>query len=189
MDRYAAFIRAVMVGRMGLSKGRLTGCFESAGASEVRSHLATGNVSFSFAGEIAAFQEQVETGLLAIVGSPKPIFIRRIDFLGREIDRLPFVDAPKDDVYERCVSFTTGPIDSLDLPITTARRDAVIFAVAEAEIFSITRLVSGRPGNPGLLLEKRLGRATTTRNWNTIEHVVRKNVEPLPLRGQPIPRP
>ena len=54
-------------------------------------------------------------------------------------------------------------------PATVPFKAAALF---EANIFSVTRLVGGRPGTMGGVLERALGRALTTRNWNTIERIV-----------------
>jgi uncharacterized protein (DUF1697 family) len=175
MTRYAAFLRAVMVGRAGLTRDNLLAAFEHAGADDVWSHLATGNVSFSYAGTLTVLRSEVEASLHEIHGRPKPIFIRTVAYLAAEIVRQPFASVPAGEVYERCVTFTDDPVGPLELPITAPRGDAVIFAATPSEVHSITRLVAGRPGNPNLLLEKRLHRLMSTRNWNTVEHVVHKN--------------
>jgi hypothetical protein len=86
----------------------------------------------------------------------------------------PFAAVMADDVYERCVSFL--PTDrrvSLTLPVPTPRGDAVLFARGDDDVLSITRLVGGRPGQPGKYLESAHGVRVTTRNWNTIERIVR----------------
>ena len=77
-------------------------------------------------------------------------------------------------VYERCVSFVDerDPLP-LALPFETPNADALIFAATASEVLSITRLVGGRPGNPGQVVESLLHSRVTTRNRNTIERIAR----------------
>jgi len=72
------------------------------------------------------------------------------------------------------VSFAKHPLGALPLPIATHRQDAVAFASYEDDIYSVTRLVNGRPGTVGKVLERTLGSPVTTRNWNTIDFIVEK---------------
>ncbi len=170
-----------MVGRQGLTRDALLRVFEAAGAVDPVSHLATGNVSFGLRGEgvafQTAFQAAVERDIAAITGRPKPVFIRSVAALRKLVAAQPFAEPPIPvaDIYERCVSFTDRPTHRLDLPMTTARTDAVVFAAQGRQVYSVTRHLDGRPGNPVLLIERALGRAVTTRNWNTVELVVAKN--------------
>ncbi len=179
--RSVAFIRAVMVGRQGLTRDALLRVFEAAGALDPVSHLATGNVSFGLPGGgaelLGALQAAVERDIAAITGRPKPVFIRSVAALRKLVVAQPFAQPPipAADIYERCVSFTDCSTHRLDLPLTTARADAVVFAAQGRQVYAVTRQLDGRPGNPVLLIERALGRPVTTRNWNTVELVVAKN--------------
>jgi hypothetical protein len=78
------------------------------------------------------------------------------------------------DVYERCVTFfRTDVALTLAIPTQSERGDVLLFASGPGEVLSITRLIGGRPGNPGRVIESALGVRATTRNWNTIERIVR----------------
>lgn len=173
MPRSVAFVRNVMVGRAGLTRDVLVEIFAAAGAEDPSSHLSTGNVTFLTVDDPAELAERAEVAIANVIGRVEPVFIRSIDELREQMDDDPFRDPPFDDVHERCVSFTTGPANALDLPISTTRGDAVAFAARDEDIYSVTRLVGGRPGTMGKLLERALGRPLTTRNWNTVEYVVR----------------
>jgi uncharacterized protein (DUF1697 family) len=161
-----------MVGREGLTRDVLVGIFADAGAEDPVSHLATGNVTFREVDDERGLVDRVELGLAGVLGRNEPVFVRAVDQLREQVETDPFRDAPFDDVHERCVSFTNGTVRGLDLPMGTARGDAIAFAARDEDIFSVTRLVGGRPGTMGRILERTLGRALTTRNWNTIERIV-----------------
>ncbi len=175
MSRYAVFIRNVMVGRQGLTQIELLRAFTAAGALEPVSHLSTGNVSCDLREPVALFRARVEAALAAILKRSEPVFVRPLAALRAQAARDPFAEAPKDRIHERCVLFTGAQVTALAVPLETARGDAVVFAVDGPDVFAITRLVGGRPGSPGRLVEKALGRPLTTRNWNTILHILAKN--------------
>jgi hypothetical protein len=48
-----------------------------------------------------------------------------------------------------------------------------LIAADGPEVFSVTQRISDRPGNPGALIKRQIGAAVTTRNWNTIERILR----------------
>jgi uncharacterized protein (DUF1697 family) len=110
-----------MVGRNGLTKDVLLGIFSDAEAEEPASHLATGNVTFQTDGDSAAVRNRVEREIERVIGRLKPVFIRSIEHLRWQIENDPFEDAPFDDVYGRCVSFTSGPAIEIDFPLATPR--------------------------------------------------------------------
>jgi len=163
-----------MVGREGLTREVLVGIFAEAGAEDPKSHLATGNVTFAGLEATSGLVERVERAIAVVIGRTEPVFVRSIDQLQDQVDHDPFRNSPFLDVHERCVSFTNGTVQGLDLPVSTPRGDATAFAVHDSDIYSVTRLVGGRPGTMGKVLERDLGRPVTTRNWNTIELIVRR---------------
>lgn len=99
--------------------------------------------------------------------------MRSVEALVDAVDSEPFASVMADDVYERCVTYfrTDAPL-TLALPMQTSRADVVLFAADPGEVLSITRLIKGRPGQPGRVVESALSVRATTRNWNTIERIV-----------------
>ena len=172
MPRHVAFIRAVMVGRAGLSRPVLLDAFTGAGAIEPRSHLATGNVSFdaddaAVAGIVAAIEPVLE----AVAGAPKPLFVRRLEDLAGISQRARWPD--DSDIYECCVSLLPrGAQPATRLPFTGPRGDFTLLGIEGGEAYSVTRLIGGRPGNPGGWLERELGAPVTTRNRRTLERII-----------------
>jgi uncharacterized protein (DUF1697 family) len=163
-----------MVGREGLTADVLVRIFAEAGAQDPKSHLATGNVTFIGSDTMSGFVQRVERAISGVIGRPEPVFVRSIDELREQVENDPFRNPLFLDVHERCVSFTKEAVVGLALPVGTPRGDATAFAVRHSDIYSVTRLVGGRPGTMGKILERTLGRPVTTRNWNTIELIVRR---------------
>ena len=173
--RFAGFVRNVMVGRNGLSAEVLLELVAKAGGHEPRSHLATGNLTFSASPELLeVIRAGIEDSVDSVLGRRENVFIRSVASLASAVRSDPFAEMMADDVYERCVTFVPAePRVSLLLPMQTPRGDVVLFACRAGGVLSITRRISGRPGQPGRFLESTTGTRVTTRNWNTIERIVR----------------
>ena len=116
----------------------------------------------------------MEVSIESVIGRREDVFIRSMAALAAAVHSAPFAAMAADDLYERCVTFVPNdPPVSLRLPTQTPREDAVLFAYEVDGVLSITRLKGGRPGQPGRYLESTMGIRVTTRNWNTIERIVR----------------
>jgi uncharacterized protein (DUF1697 family) len=173
MSRHVAFIRNVMIGRAGLHRDVLLGIFSDAGAGDPQSHLATGNVSFDWVGDdVGDLIAATQTGIARTMGRFEPVFVRGVTQLRTSVQSEPFRDLPIADVGHRCVTFTESSA-RLELPVVSSREDAYIFDADGKDWFSVTRLVEGRGGNVNRMIEKALSCAATTRNWNTVERVVK----------------
>jgi len=173
--RFAAFFRNLNLGRAGSpTKAQLVAAFEAAGARDVMSVHAHGNVAFSAADvrKARAIATKASEQLRTLCGLDEPVFVRSLNYLAGLIAAKPFASAPGDGIYEQCVTFLPQDLAAMtDLPIVTARRDAEIFAFVPGEAFSVTRLVGGRPGAVNALLERRLRTRLTSRSWTTVERM------------------
>jgi uncharacterized protein (DUF1697 family) len=180
-SRHIAFIRNVMIGRANLHRDALLRVFRDAGALDPQSHLATGNVSFGWdGGEMVGLIDATQTGIASTMGRFEPVFVRSVVSLASAMKSEPFRSSPIRDVGHRCVTFTDMR-GSLELPLVSAREDAYIFGTVGTDFMSVTRLVDGRGGNVNRMVEKALSCAATTRNWNTIERIVKLHDAPTEL--------
>ena len=173
--KYAAFIRNIMVGRNGLTREVLCAAFKQSGAGEVNSFLATGNLVFD--GEDGRELEITThaAALLGKMGYKEPFFVRSLVYLVAMTALDPFAEAPRDNIYEQCVTFLPSKVSGLvPMPIQSSHRDVEIFSFVEFEAYSITRRINGRNGNAGALIERQIGSQVTTRNWKTITRLVEK---------------
>jgi uncharacterized protein (DUF1697 family) len=170
-----------MIGRSGLHRDVLLRIFADAGAIDPRSHLATGNVSFGWEeGPLSALVDTTQDGIAHTMGRFEPVFVRSVSALRTSVQSLPFRTTPIRDVGHRCVTFTETSA-ALELPIVSPREDAYIFACDGRDIMSVTRIVDGRGGDINRMIEKALSCAATTRNWNTIERIVKLHELPSEL--------
>jgi uncharacterized protein (DUF1697 family) len=174
--RHAVFMRNVNVGRHGVTREVLVTVFEQAGAEGVSSFLATGNVVLTAdAAEVAAIATRAAAALCAQTGLCEPLFVRSMPYLLALVAADPFVEAPPDDIHERCVTFLPDGFPGLgSLPLQSARRDVTVFAQVRGEAYSVTRMVGGRSGYASALIERQTGLRVTTRNWNTVIRLLEK---------------
>ena len=175
MPLYAAFVRFVTLGRGGQSNGALVRAYRDAGASAADPFLATGNVVFETAGDPEAVAARARALLRERIGFDQPAHVRALGALADAVARDPFGAAPPGPVRTRAVTFLGAPPVGLALPASSPRGDLVVFAVDGADVYSVTRLVEGREGNPNGFLERRVGPGLTSRNWNTVERIAAKH--------------
>lgn len=165
-----------MIGREGLHREVLLGMFDQAGATDVASHLSTGNVSFRVAkarlGEVIA---DVEDALEQLLERPTPLFVRSLEELRSLLDADLFAEPPFPSVRDCIVTFFRESVPQrLELPVEHPRGDWVVFARGPAEVASVTRAWDdGRhPGAPGGRIERLAGEQATSRGLSTIERIV-----------------
>jgi uncharacterized protein (DUF1697 family) len=110
MPRHVAFIRAVTLGRQGLSRELVLQAFADGGARDPRSYLATGNVSFDAPEDsLGHLTSLVERAIAETLGRHQPIFVRSVSRLRELAASNRFERYLTDDVCERCVTFL--PVD------------------------------------------------------------------------------
>jgi uncharacterized protein (DUF1697 family) len=170
--RYADFVRNVMIGREGLHASVLIEGFERAGAEDIRSHLSTGNVTYACEAPVDLVRRSVESHVEKVIGRSEVVFVRTITDLAQLVGLRPFDHFQDASLRERCVTFTDEHVHLL-LPIISTHLDYEIFRNVDGDYLSFTRLRNGKPGQPGRRLEREIGAPVTTRNWNTIERIVR----------------
>lgn len=172
--RHAGFVRNVLVGRQGLTTGLLLASATEAGATNPKNYITTGNLTFDAQpGEIPSIRRRLGASISAIVGHSEEVFIRSIPNLQSLADLNPFEGSPVAEVLDRYVSFVDESSGDPELPINSRRGDICVFAATSREVFSVTTLIDGRASGPGPFVERIVGHRITTRNWNTIERILR----------------
>jgi len=157
MPRYVAFLRGVSP--MNARMPALKSCFESAGFTNVRTLLSSGNVVFDArSSSPVALERRAETMMQATLGHSFRTIVRSAEYLQGFVDAEPFA--------KRVVTFLPRPADrSLALPIE--RDGASILGCAGAEVLS-----AYVPGPKGpvfmVLLERTFGTDITTRTFDTV---------------------
>jgi len=170
MPRYAAFLRGVMP--MNARMPELKQAFESAGFTDVRTLLSSGNVVFSARSRSDVFlQRQAEAAMLERLGQAFVTIVRPLaaleEMLGADLYR-PFRLKPGS---KRIVTFLRdAPTVKLRLPIELD--GARILMMKGREVFSVYVPTPKGPVFMGLI-EKTFGKDVTTRTWDTVARVAK----------------
>lgn len=169
MPRYAALLRGVSPSNA--SSAGLKRAFETAGFSDVRTVLASGNVVFSAPGRSTArLAAQAEEALLAELGTRFQTWVRPIAELSELIASQPYDAFALTKAEKRVITFfTRAPTPAPKLPVQLG--SARILHVASD--YALSAYVP--EGSPVFmtLIEKTLGKAVTTRTWDTLQKIVR----------------
>jgi uncharacterized protein (DUF1697 family) len=146
--------------------------FESAGFTDVKTVLSSGNVVFSArgAGE-ASLERKVEAAMLEGLGRTFLTIVRSVDALRELLASDPYRAFGLTRAAKRIVTFLREkPAAKLALPIEMD--GARILSIKGKEVFSA---YLPTPKGPVFmtLIEKTLGKAQTTRTWETVMKVAR----------------
>jgi uncharacterized protein (DUF1697 family) len=170
--RYVALLRAVNVGGRGLvKKDALAGAFARAGAANVRTFIASGNVLFDAdPRKVDDIVSDARHRLRAVLGAEPAVMVRSASELTALLRRGPFagVDAPA--VVKRYIMFLAGrPARRPRLPLTQPKEELDIVHVAGRDCWVVSRRKpSGMYGFPSLFVEAALGVQSTARSWSTV---------------------
>jgi uncharacterized protein (DUF1697 family) len=170
MPRYAAFLRAVSP--MNCKMPELKKAFETAGFTDVKTLLSSGNVAFNArTASEQTLQRKAEAAMLKRLGQAFLTIVRPIDALRGILESDPFGAFRLSPGAKRIVTFLRDkPASQLQLPIE--RDGARILLMKGREIFSA---YVPTPKGPVFmtLIEKTFGREVTTRTWDTVTKVAR----------------
>jgi len=170
MPRYAAFLRGVSP--MNAKMPELKAAFESAGFTDVRTLLSSGNVAFTAgaASEIA-LERRAEAAMLERLGQAFLTFVRPMDALRELLESDPYRSFRLGPKAKRIVTFLRAkPASTLKLPIE--RDGARILVIKGREVFG-AYLPSPKGPVFMALIEKTFGKDVTTRTWDTVGKVAR----------------
>jgi uncharacterized protein (DUF1697 family) len=173
--RFIAFLRGVNVAGRTVKKDVLTENFHRAGLTNVRTHIASGNVSFDASQRVNRSQlsRKLETLLAGAVGYAIPVFLRSVDEVAALLALEPFEGLRMTAVTRLCVIFISEPLPkSARLPFSSPRQEFELVKATPNEVFATMCLREGRPGNPSAYLEKTYGVKATTRFLGAVEKIL-----------------
>ncbi len=174
--RYVALLRGINVGgNKKVPMETLKKALEKAGYKNVVTVLASGNVSFD--GEAmkrADLEKKLETLLEKTFGFPIPVLIRTAAELKTLQTSAPFKGIKVDDDTRLYVTFLkTKPVSKMK-SYESPLKDYRILRVTNEEICSVLQISPKTDTTKVMLvLEKEFGKAVTTRNWNTVEKLLK----------------
>ncbi|MBM4188386.1 MAG: DUF1697 domain-containing protein [Gemmatimonadetes bacterium] len=165
MPRYVALLRGVTP--LNAKMPALKACFETAGFSNVRTLLSSGNVVFdSRAAGLATLERRAERAMQAKRGHSFAAFVRSAEYLQRLVESEPFAEYQLPAVAKKVIAFLREPFGrKLELPIE--RDGASILKVTGSEVLS-AYLPSPKGPVFMSLLEMTFGKGITTRTLETV---------------------
>jgi uncharacterized protein (DUF1697 family) len=171
--RYVALLRGINVGGRKLIKmDQLSRVFVSAGFKNVRTLIASGNVSFDAPEtETNALAQKIEKRLSKAFGHEVPVTVRTIDELKALVKRNPFKQIKTSQDVMLCVAFLfSPPSQKLKFPLVFPKEKLEVLMVNSGAAFIVARRKSnGWFTFPHEFVEKTFGVRSTTRNWSTVQ--------------------
>jgi uncharacterized protein (DUF1697 family) len=153
----------------------LRAMFDHAGARNVRTVIASGNVLFEAAHSgLPAIVAVVKGSIAREMGRPTEIMVRAAGDLRRLADADPFaVQRVPPDVKRYVAFLARAPKKIPALPMVSRKEGLEVIAVSGRDAFVISRRKdNGMYGFPNLTIEEQLGVPATSRNWNTVEKLI-----------------
>lgn len=166
MPRYVAFLRGVSP--MNVKMAELKRCFETAGFTEVRTVLSSGNVVFGArAKSDRALAREVEAAMAKQLGRTFYTIVRPVSVLRELVEADPYAAFRLPRNAKRVVTFLRDlHKGKLSLPIEA---DGVqILAMHGREVFT-AYVPQPRQAVFMTLIEKTFGANVTTRTWDTVK--------------------
>ena len=157
-----------MVGRQGLHREVLVSAFERAGAFDVRSHLATGNVSFECESWEAAatIRAAAEAEIAAVIGRDEPVILRSQLQLVALLESDPFAEY-NPDAFTAEITFLDDRAGDMDATLFDQVAGLGVVQMSRQELLTVQRR-GERALHPLPVVEKLTGERATTRALSTV---------------------
>lgn len=176
-ERYVAFLRGINVGgHHKIPMVDLRKELEELGFTNVVTLLNSGNVIFdSVTNDKERLEKMISENLKTTFGFPVPAIIRKAETIYQMFNSAPFQNIKMTKDIRLYVSFLKDNTQSnLELPWASHDNSYKLIGIRDKAIFSILDLsVSKTPKAMGAL-EKFFGTDITTRNWKTMERIIKK---------------
>jgi uncharacterized protein (DUF1697 family) len=174
---YAVFLRGINVGgNKKVPMAQLKAILEKMGFTNVKTLLASGNVLLSSKKEnIGALTKQIAYAIETEFGFPVPVLIRELTRLEEMASLDPFKGITVTKDIRLYVTFLSeAPKSKLKIPYVNEDKSLRIFRVDDDVIYSVLDLSKGSGTVDAMaIVEKEFGKLVTTRNWNTVEKMLK----------------
>jgi uncharacterized protein (DUF1697 family) len=175
MKKYVAFLRGINIGRHHkVPMAELKSEFGKMGFRNISTILNSGNVLFEANGKIS--EDYISNQLESVFGFPIPTLIRNFDNLAKIYNEHPFerIEVTKD--IRLYASFLKNEVDTqFSFPWNSEDGSFHILKEVDNTILSVLDLSKSNTPKAMEALEKHYGKDITTRNWNTIERIFKKD--------------
>jgi uncharacterized protein (DUF1697 family) len=176
-ERYVAFLRGINVGgHHKVPMADLRKELEELNFENIVTLLNSGNIIFdTITDNLESLEKMISGNLEKTFGFPVPTIIRKSKTICQLCNDAPFRDVKITKNIRLYVSFLKKNTQAdLELPWTSSDNSYKIIERRDKTILSILDLSVSKTPKAMEALEKFFGKDTTTRNWKTIERIVKK---------------
>jgi uncharacterized protein (DUF1697 family) len=166
VNQYVALLRGINVGGIRIKMPDLKTAFESAGCSDVKTYLQSGNVVFGNAGALADVKALLEKTLTATFTYDAYVLLYDRSSLAGVIAGYPF---ERDETHHAYAVFVDDAAAFKDLSAQSAAFDEPILAADGLFYWKCVKGQSLETPFSKLLAKAKYKPCTTTRNLNTLE--------------------
>lgn len=170
MPRYFAFLRAINVGGRVVPMAELLRIFGKAGVSEVKSYLASGNLSFTTRStSAAALEKKLEQAMERALGYEVDTFLRTEAELVAAHTWPAYTAKEMGSAHTIAIGFMRSPLDTAGLArIAALGNGEDEFRSHGRELYQRNTVGLGQSKITGRMLERALGQPVTMRNIKTV---------------------
>jgi uncharacterized protein (DUF1697 family) len=174
MTKIAAFLRGINLNGKTVKMAELKTVLEKLKLKKVKTLLASGNVIFESEESPEILKPLIEDALEKKFGWHIEVILRTYAQLQKLKDSQPFKGITVKPITRLYVTFLVDkPTVKLQMP-HQPNADLTILALSPTEICSVLELNEGSRSVDAMnFIEKTFGKNVTTRNWNTIEKVLK----------------
>jgi uncharacterized protein (DUF1697 family) len=174
VPRFVAFLRAVNVGDRVVKMDALKNAFVSAGATDVESFIASGNMIFS-SKVSKRLEAKLAKTLAASLSFEVPVFVRSLEALHALAAHRPFPEKAVAAAPTYLVGFLSKVLDAEGVGrLSALETPDDRFHVEGRDFWWLSKNRQSDPAITGRALEKALGQPTTLRNVNTIRRMAER---------------
>jgi len=177
MTRYVAFLRAINVAGQKLIKmDELARIFTAAGFKNARTYIQSGNVIFdATSANAVGLSKKIGRTLEDVLGFEVTVILMPLEVIEEIVKRNPFKKIKTDaEAVPYVVFLSEEPQRTPKLPLTSITENLDVFEVRDRAAFIVLRRKqNGSFGYPNKFVEKELGVLGTTRNWNTVNKILK----------------
>lgn len=174
---YAAFLRGINVGgNKKVPMAQLKKMLEKMCFTDVKTLLASGNVILSTKEEnVTTLTQRIADAIKKEFGFPVPVLIRKMTRLEEMALSVPFKGITVTKAIRLYVTFLSEePKSKQKIPFVSNDKSFRIFRVEDDVIYSVLDLSKGSGTVDAMaIIEKEFGKLITTRNWNTVEKMLK----------------
>ena len=175
--KYVAFLRGINVGgHHKLPMADLKTTLKEVGYTDIITILNSGNVIFDApVQDVKDIEKNMEATLERTFGFPVPTCVREASYIVRFHERDPFKNNTLTKEKRFYISFLKELIASdITIPYSSLDNSYKIIEEREKAILSILDVSISQTTKAMSVLEKTYGKNITTRNWKTIERIIKK---------------